>query len=68
MNIKINCNIDNSCFSFAGSDIYRSGEAIAELLHGIAEQFSEYSAVGAVEPSPVVDLNGNTIGTVEITE
>jgi hypothetical protein len=58
MNLKININLDNEAFEDQEGEISR-------ILRQLAEKIS-YD--GRIDGGKIMDVNGNSVGTWEITE
>jgi len=57
MNLKININLDNAAFEDEGE--------ISRILRKLADKIS-YD--GRIDGGKIMDVNGNSVGTWEITE
>ena len=57
MNLKININLDNAAFEDEGE--------ISRILRKLADKIS-YD--GSIDSGKIIDINGNSVGTWEITE
>ena len=47
-------------------DAQRAGTEVSRILRGLAEQFGE-RPFGDLDGQALVDANGNTVGTVEVS-
>jgi hypothetical protein len=70
MDLIIRINLDNAAFDFDGYDPehYADGNEIGRILRKLADELRD-SVVGLDDcnPDDLRDINGNKVGTVEVT-
>jgi hypothetical protein len=65
MDIRIRINCDNAAF-----EDENCGDEVARILKRLAGRFQATAAehMSSFDGSPLIDINGNTVGRVEVSE
>jgi len=64
MRFSLSFSMDGAAFD--GGD--NSVDEVVRILHTLADRFDAYGVNGVAVDGPVRDVNGNTIGSWEVTE